>query len=367
LEPGPHGRIEQTHCSDSRCTFPNLEATMPNAAGTDKVSVPIDASIEVSVVVPTWGRLDQLDTCLDALARQTLSPSRFEIIVVDDEPDHNTLHLVSSWRMRRLEQGPRLTYLANPGPHCAAAARNRGWHVARADIIAFTDDAAIPDPDWLAQGLSVLAADVDAVCGKICMPLAATPTEYQRQALRKRSAEFACANFFCRRSVLEAEGGFDERFADADCSENDLHFRLLKRPARMVHADRVVVTQPLRTPPWGASVSELRHSVGQALLFKKHPRLYREKIQGRPPWDYYAIVGVLGVAIAATVTSSPAIAAAGVLAWLWLTGALCRRRLEGTSHSVQHVAEILVTSILIPPLAVFWRLAGALRYRVRFA
>ena len=346
---------------------------MPNAAGTDKVDVPTDVSttvsVEVSVVVPTWGRLDQLDSCLDALARQTLAPTRFEIIVVDDEPDHNTLHLVSSWRMRRLEQGPRLTYLANSGPHGAAAARNRGWRVARAGIIAFTDDAAIPDPDWLAQGLSVLAADVDvdAVCGKICMPLAATPTEYQRQALRKRSAEFACANFFCRRTVLEAEGGFDERFADADCSENDLHFRLLTRPARMVRTDRIVVTQPLRTPPWGASVSELRHSVGQALLFKKHPRLYREKIQGRPPWDYYAIVGVLGVAIAATVASSPAIAAAGVLAWLLLTGALCRRRLKDTSHSLQHVAEILVTSILIPPLAVFWRLAGALRYRVRFA
>ena len=334
---------------------------MPTAATIDP------ALIALSVVVPTWGRLDQLDSCLDALTRQTLAPERYEIIVVDDEPDHNTLHLVSGWRARKIERGPRLIYLANAGQHGAAAARNRGWRVARAPIIAFTDDAAIPAPDWLEKALEQFSTGIDALCGKISMPLAATPTEYQRQALRKQHAEFACANFFSRRELLEAEGGFDERFADADCSETDLHFRLLARPAQIAHADQVQVTQPLRPPPWGASVSELRHSVGQALLFKKHPQLYREKIQDRPPWDYYAIVAVLLLAIIATLAGSPILAAAGVLAWLVLTVRLCRRRLQGTSHSVKHVAEIVVTSVLIPPLAVFWRLTGALRYRVRFA
>jgi glycosyltransferase involved in cell wall biosynthesis len=325
------------------------------------------ANITLSVVVPTWGVLDQLDSCLDALTRQTLAPERFEVIVVDDAPDHNTLHLVSGWRARKIERGPRLIYLANPGPHGAAAARNRGWRVARGPIIAFTDDAAIPAPDWLEQGLAAFASGVDAVCGKITMPLAATPTEYQRQALRKQSAEFACANFFSRRSLLEAEGGFDERFEDADCSENDLHFRLLARPVNIAHADQVQVIQPLRPAPWGASVSELRHSVGKALLFKKHPALYRAKIQDRPPWDYYAIVAVLLVAIVATVAGRSPLAAAGVLAWLVLTVRLCWRRLHGTSRSAGHVAEILITSVLIPPMAVFWRLSGALRHRVRFA
>lgn len=327
-------------------------------------------TVDLSVVVPTWGRLDQLDCCLDALARQTLEPARYEIIIVDDEPDHNTLHLVSSWRLRRLEHGPRLIYLANPGPHGAAAARNRGWRVARADIIAFTDDAAIPAPDWLEQALCAFTPAVDVLCGKISMQLAATPTEYQRQALRKQHAEFVCANLFCRRCVLEAEGGFDERFADADCSENDLHFRLLSRATSIARADQLQVVQPLRAPPWGASLGALRHSVSRALLFKKHPRLYREKIQDRPPWDWPwndAIVAMLVLALVAAAAGSAMPAAAGALAWLVLTGRLCWRRLHGTSHGVAHVAEIVVTSVLIPPLAVFWRLAGALRYRVRFA
>jgi glycosyltransferase involved in cell wall biosynthesis len=334
---------------------------MPTAATIDP------ALIAMSVVVPTWGRLDQLDSCLDALTRQTLAPARYEIIVVDDEPDHNTLHLVSGWRARKIERGPRLVYLASAGQHGAAAARNRGWRVARAPIIAFTDDAAIPAPDWLEQALAQFSTGIDALCGKISMPLAATPTEYQRQALRRRDAEFACANFFSRRELLEAEGGFDERFADAHCSEADLYFRLLARHARIVHAAQVQVIEPLRPPPWGASVSELRNCVGQALLYKKHPQLYREKIQDRPPWDYYAIVAVLLLALFATVFRSPVLAAAGVAAWLLMTVLLCQRRLQGTSHSARHVAEIIVTSVLIPPLAVFWRLTGALRYRVRFA
>jgi hypothetical protein len=37
------------------------------------------------------------------------------------------------------------------------------------------------------------------------------------------------------------------------------------------------------------------------------------------------------------------------------------------AHTPAHVAEMVVTSALLPPLAVFWRLAGAVRYRVRFA
>jgi len=40
--------------------------------------------------------------------------------------------------------------------------------------------------------------------------------------------------------------------------------------------------------------------------------------------------------------------------------------LRGTSKAPTHIAEMIVTSILIPPLSVFWRIVGALRYRVAF-
>jgi glycosyltransferase involved in cell wall biosynthesis len=330
-------------------------------------STPTDTStIGVSVVVPTCGRLDLLDRCLDALTRQTLAAASYEVIVVDDEPNHNTLHLVAGWRARTALRGPRLVYLANPGPHGPAAARNRGWRTARAPVIAFTDDDTVPAPTWLAAGLAAFDDRVDALCGRIEMPLPAMPTDYQRDARLLETAEFVTANCFCRKSVLEQLQGFDERFTAPWREDSDLHFRLLEMRANIVRAPQALVVHPLRPAPWGVSLLQAKKVAFDALLYKKHPRLYRQKIQGAPRWDYYAIVAALLVALGALLAGSVASAAVAGAAWLGLTARFCARRLAGTAKTMSHIAEMIVTSALIPPLAVFWRIAGAIRYRVRF-
>jgi GT2 family glycosyltransferase len=325
------------------------------------------ATIAVSVVVPTCGRLDLLDRCLDALTRQTLGAVCYEVIIVDDEPNHNTLHLVAGWRARTVDRGPRLVYVSNAGPHGPAAARNRGWRSAQAPIIAFTDDDAVPSPAWLANGLAAFDDAVDALCGRIEMPLPAMPTDYQRDARLLETAEFVIANCFCRKSVLEKLDGFDERFTFPWREDSDLHFRLLEMRANIVRAPDALVVHPLRPAPWGVSVLQIKKITFDALLYKKHPHLYRQKIQGAPCWDYYATVAALLVALGGWLLgSTPAVSAAGAV-WLALTVRLCARRLSGTAKTVSHIAEMVVTSALIPPLAVFWRIAGAIRYRVRFA
>jgi GT2 family glycosyltransferase len=321
----------------------------------------------VSVVVPTCGRLDLLDRCLDALTRQTLSAASYEVIIVDDEPNHNTLHLVAGWRARTLERGPRLVYVSNAGPHGPAAARNRGWRIAQAPLIAFTDDDTVPSPGWLASALAAFADGVDALCGRIEMPLPAMPTDYQRDARLLETAEFVTANCFCRKNILERLDGFDERFTSPWREDSDLHFRLLDINARIAHAPEALVVHPVRPAPWGVSLFQIKKMAFDALLYKKHPRLYRQKIQGTPRWDYYAIVGALLAGLAGLVAGATPLAAVGAAAWLTLTIRLCARRLSGTAKTPSHVAEMIVTSALIPPLAVFWRIAGAIRYRVRFA
>ena len=50
---------------------------------------------------------------------------------------------------------------------------------------------------------------------------------------------------------------------------------------------------------------------------------------------------------------------------MFLTG-LKSRRLRGNTLRPAHVAEVIVTSALIPPLSVFWRLVGAAQFRARF-
>jgi hypothetical protein len=42
------------------------------------------------------------------------------------------------------------------------------------------------------------------------------------------------------------------------------------------------------------------------------------------------------------------------------------QRLAHTSREPEHVVEMIVTSMVLPPLAIFWRLRGAIKFRVWF-
>jgi hypothetical protein len=82
---------------------------------------------------------------------------------------------------------------------------------------------------------------------------------------------------------------------------------------------------------------------------------------------YYVAVLALVAMLAAALAGQLALALAAGALWLLLTLELCGRRLAGTSHRPAHVAEMIATSVAIPIAAVYWRLAGALRFRAPFA
>jgi GT2 family glycosyltransferase len=320
----------------------------------------------ISVVVPTCGRVDLLNRCLEALSKQELQALRYEIIVVDDGPHHATRKLVESWSHRMHKKNLDIIYIVNGGPHGPAAARNRGWRVARGSIIAFTDDDTVPTPGWLINGLSLFDDTVHVICGRIEMPLSGKPTDYERDAKHLETAEFVTANCFCRKEVLEFINGFDERFRFAWREDSDLHFRLLGLQANIVYAPQAVVVHPVRPAPWGVSVSQQKKIVFDALLYKKHPLLYRQKIRAKPRWDYYMIVAALLMAVAALAFKNVTFSLLCSALWLGMTTQFFLMRLRGTAKTVSHIAEMILTSILIPPHAVFWRIVGALKFRVLF-
>lgn len=329
--------------------------------------------LQATVVVPTRGRPELLNRCLASLVLQDLEPERFEIIIVDDGPSAATREVVLRWSQHTAGTGPRITYLSSPGPHGPAAARNHGWRAARGDLIAFTDDDTVARPDWLRVGIDtfdqadVLAEEpVDAVWGSIVMPLDGTPTDYELDAKGLERAEFVTANCFCRKETLEDIGGFDERFRFAWREDADLYFQLLTRSARVVHEPRAVMTHPIRPARWGVSLSQAKKVQFDALLYKKHPQLYRQKIRARPRWDFYVTVAALCACLASLAAGAPGPALGSGLLWLALTGRFCLQRLRHTSRAPSHVLEMIVTSALIPPVAVFWRAVGAFKFRVGF-
>jgi hypothetical protein len=80
---------------------------------------------------------------------------------------------------------------------------------------------------------------------------------------------------------------------------------------------------------------------------------------------YYAIVlALLAACVGASAGVPPLAFGAG--AWTALTGVFAARRLRGTSRAPAHVAEMVLTSTIIPPLSLFWRMRGAVRHRVLF-
>lgn len=317
----------------------------------------------ISVVVPTCGRPFLLQRCLEALAAQSLEPRRYEIVVADDGRESSAEQVVALMRGRgRL----RIHYLPVTHHHGPAAARNLGWRVARGRLIAFTDDDTIADRHWLEWGIAAFSEGVAGVWGRIVVPLPATPTDYERDVAGLSRSEAATANCFYRRSVLEATRGFDECFETAWREDSDLFFTVLERCGRVIHEPRAVVVHPVRPASWGVSLSQQRKSMYNALLYKKHPRLYRERIQAKPPTRYYAAVCGASMVATGLVSGASSWSAIGTSLWLLITAHFCAERLHGTRRSVIHILEMALTSALIPFLSVFWRLRGALKYRVLF-
>lgn len=314
-------------------------------------------SVQVSVVVPTFRRDDLLRACLERLLDQSLEPAQYEVIVCDDGPGESTRQLVESFQRNA---DPGLLYIPITATQGPAGARNRGWQAARGSIVAFTDDDCLPDRNWLSAGLAAMA-EADAVTGRTFVPVPDRPTDYERDVAGLATAEFITANCFVRRSALQRVGGFDERFTSAWREDSDLHFSLLESGFRVIRAEQAVVVHPIRPAPWGVSIKQQRKGVFDPLLRRKHPEHFSQRIHPFPLL-YVVIVAALALAIVGVLMRINELAILSFLMWLICTAAFAWQRLRGASRRPSHIAEMIVTSILIPPLSIYWRIVGLIRY-----
>lgn len=114
----------------------------------------------VDVVVPTYQRAEALDRCLVGLSRQSRAPNRVLVVVrVGDD---------SSWSVVQRHAAdvvsPEVVPVGLPG---VVAAMSAGVAKSTGAIVAFTDDDAVPRPDWLERILAVFGdCGVGAVGGR---------------------------------------------------------------------------------------------------------------------------------------------------------------------------------------------------------
>jgi GT2 family glycosyltransferase len=99
-----------------------------------------------SVVVITFERPAFLARCLDHLAAQSTPP--VETIVVDSSSGRETAELVAA-------RYPTVVYeVCAAGSGAMATARDIGYRRASGDVVAFVDDDAFAEPEWLERLLS---------------------------------------------------------------------------------------------------------------------------------------------------------------------------------------------------------------------
>jgi GT2 family glycosyltransferase len=198
--------------------------------------------MRVSVVIPSYNRRASLLRLLESLRQQTLRPSEFEVLVVDDGSTDGTPDM-----LRSLHMPYELTVLQQPnaGP---GAARNRGVRAATADRIVFLDDDTVPVPGLLRRHLDLQMQHPNAVVIGPMVP----PPNWQRPAWIRweedmlevqyramLAGEFACtprqfytANASLSRSRFLTAGGFDSSFKRAE--DVELAYRMRDQGASFV-------------------------------------------------------------------------------------------------------------------------------------
>ena len=325
-------------------------------------------SIELSVIIATYKRPALLARCLRALVNQSLQCGQYEIIVVSDGPDEETVKAVNDVKAQYLLCPAIHSFSLNSkkGP---AAARNLGWQQAKGKLIVFTDDDCVPLFYWLQfyrNAYIEYRQEEIAFAGKVKVPLPSNPTDFEKNTALLERTDFVTANCSCTKKALEKIGGLDEDFTMAWREDSALEFDLLENNIPIIRVNNAVVVHPVRTAPWGVSIKEQKKSMFNPLLYKKHPTLYKQKIHNRPPWYYYGIIFLFIMTLITAVIQNPVVMQVSLFGCaalvIWFTG----KRLSGASLTLKHVLEMIFTSLIIPFLSVFWTLYGAIRYKTFF-
>lgn len=105
---------------------------------------------KVSVVIPTYNRAALMRLMLAQLARQTLPPSDFEVVVADDGSSDETAQVVAEFADRL-----RLKYFfqEDVGDRVSRA-RNEGARLAEAEVLIFLDSGVMISPELVERHLA---------------------------------------------------------------------------------------------------------------------------------------------------------------------------------------------------------------------
>jgi glycosyltransferase involved in cell wall biosynthesis len=252
----------------------------------------MNTSLRISVVIPTYNRLDTLHYVIPALLAQDIPAEQFEIVVADSLSNDGTAEYLA----RMSADAPSLRHL--PGPYSGrASARNAGIAAAAAPLVLFTDADIIAAPDLLARhlarharpggpravvGLEVQVDSYDDYLRKSTHPSA-------RNELHPRSRKtldwlyFLTGNASAPRSQLDRVGRFDEDFTGYGHEDLELGYRL-KHAGVTLEYEPLAVNYHWHPVPFDAQQARMELAGKSTVRFyRKHPSLGVQAKLGMTP------------------------------------------------------------------------------------
>jgi glycosyltransferase involved in cell wall biosynthesis len=281
----------------------------------------MSASLLCSVVVPAHGAARYLAETLGALLDSDIQRDKWELIVVDDGSLDETAAVAGRFAD---------TVIRLPGPpHGPAYARNRGFDVARAPVVAFFDADVVVHKDTLRLLLEVLERrpDVGAVFGAYdTTPRASGLVSQYRNLIHHyvhmRGAgdvdTFWAGAGAIRRDVFEEAGMYDEwHYARPQIEDIELGARirslgrgiLLVPEIQVTHLKKWSLGNVVRTDlrdrgiPWARLLAQR----GSAMKAKSLNLRWTERLNTALVW-----LSAIGLVVAAF-TRSPLIAAGALV------------------------------------------------------
>jgi serine acetyltransferase/GT2 family glycosyltransferase len=270
----------------------------------------------VSVVIATYNRQDLLRRLLEQLDAQTLDPSEYEVIAVDDGSKEDTRQKLADLKTRYEH---RIERQSNAGP---AVARQRGVDLARGRIVVFLDDDMQVKPSFLATHLAHHAEPDTVVLGRLRpdAKLAEMPLfeRFYARVLAKQGDDFVAGkekvrghnlytgNVSMPRALFLRAGGFDPDFRALE--DEELGIRLEKAGARFAFADDA---ESVHASDWTSMKRwmerAMRDGVYQTKVSRKHPDAPESS-----PWRHLPNLNPISRPFMALALSSPG--TAGVIA-----------------------------------------------------
>lgn len=254
--------------------------------------IALEGQLLVSVVTPVRNRKALLRELVDSLWAQSLDPTRFEIVVVDDCSSDGTSELLAELAQRSPCRFVHQRLATHGG---AVRARNEGVRLAQAPLLAFTDSDCRVTPRWLELGVGAFGSDagVGFATGPILNKPEQTVTFFSvgGNPLPGENPVYPLANAFYRKQVILEVGGFDEsawlrevNTTAMEFSDVDMAYRVLGRGYRNAFVPDLVVyhhvfqVSPVQWLLWTLKVAQLpevlrRYPVLRKTLLWKGPLL----------------------------------------------------------------------------------------------